>query len=106
MTPASSVSSMQVSGGLGLGASIGGESVTTSNVTVQDGQALVTLGQSEGLSTFEAFTLRLIAGGVSSVERLAAELVEAAQGRGAAVKKREDTHKMADANKAFAHYRW
>ncbi|HJK97492.1 MAG TPA: 30S ribosomal protein S7 [Polyangiaceae bacterium LLY-WYZ-14_1] len=40
------------------------------------------------------------------VERLAAELVEAAQGRGAAVKKREDTHKMADANKAFAHYRW
>jgi len=42
----------------------------------------------------------------SMVERLAAELVEAAQGRGAAVKKREDTHKMADANKAFAHYRW
>lgn len=40
------------------------------------------------------------------VERLAAELVEAAQGRGAAVKKREDTHKMAEANKAFAHYRW
>jgi len=40
------------------------------------------------------------------VERLAAELVEASQGRGAAVKKREDTHKMADANKAFAHYRW
>jgi small subunit ribosomal protein S7 len=42
----------------------------------------------------------------SMTERLAAELVEAAQGRGAAVKKREDTHKMADANKAFAHYRW
>ena len=42
----------------------------------------------------------------SMVERLAAELVEAAQGRGAAVKKREDTHKMAEANKAFAHYRW
>jgi small subunit ribosomal protein S7 len=39
-------------------------------------------------------------------ERLAAELVEAAQGRGNAVKKKEDTHKMADANKAFAHYRW
>ena len=40
------------------------------------------------------------------VERLAAELMEASQGRGNAVKKREDTHKMADANKAFAHYRW
>ncbi len=40
------------------------------------------------------------------VERLAAELKEAAEGRGTAVKKREDVHKMADANKAFAHYRW
>lgn len=39
-------------------------------------------------------------------ERLASELMDAAQGRGAAVKKREDTHKMAEANKAFAHYRW
>jgi len=42
----------------------------------------------------------------SMVERLAAELSEAAQGRGSAVKKRDDTHKMAEANKAFAHYRW
>ncbi len=40
------------------------------------------------------------------VERLAAELMEASQGRGNVVKKREDVHKMADANKAFAHYRW
>jgi small subunit ribosomal protein S7 len=39
-------------------------------------------------------------------ERLAGELLEAADNRGAAVKKREDTHKMAEANKAFAHYRW
>jgi len=39
-------------------------------------------------------------------ERLAAELVDAAQLRGNAVKKKDDTHKMADANKAFAHYRW
>ena len=39
-------------------------------------------------------------------ERLAGELVDAANGRGNAVKKRDDTHKMADANKAFAHYRW
>ena len=38
--------------------------------------------------------------------RLAAELLDAADHRGAAVKKREDTHKMAEANKAFAHYRW
>ena len=39
-------------------------------------------------------------------ERLAGELADAVNGRGAAVKKREDTHKMADANKAFSHYRW
>jgi len=38
--------------------------------------------------------------------RLAAELMEAAENRGAAVRKREDTHRMAEANKAFAHYRW
>jgi len=39
-------------------------------------------------------------------ERLAAELLDAVNSRGSAVKKREDTHKMADANKAFSHYRW
>lgn len=39
-------------------------------------------------------------------ERLAAELFDAAQNRGSAVKKREETHKMAEANRAFAHYRW
>ena len=39
-------------------------------------------------------------------ERLAAELVDAANNTGTAVKKREDTHKMAEANRAFAHYRW
>jgi small subunit ribosomal protein S7 len=39
-------------------------------------------------------------------ERLAAEFVDAAQLRGGAVKKKDDTHRMADANKAFAHYRW
>ncbi len=38
--------------------------------------------------------------------KLAGELMDAANGRGASVKKREDTHKMAEANKAFAHYRW
>lgn len=39
-------------------------------------------------------------------DRLAAELMEAASNRGSAVKKREDTHRMADANRAFSHYRW
>ncbi len=39
-------------------------------------------------------------------ERLSAELLEAANNRGTAVKKREDTHRMADANRAFSHYRW
>jgi small subunit ribosomal protein S7 len=40
------------------------------------------------------------------MERLAGEILDAANDRGTAVKKRDDTHKMADANKAFAHYRW
>jgi small subunit ribosomal protein S7 len=40
------------------------------------------------------------------VERLSGELIDAANSRGTAVKKREDTHRMADANKAFSHYRW
>ena len=40
------------------------------------------------------------------VERLSGELMDAANNRGTAVKKREDTHKMAEANRAFAHYRW
>ena len=42
----------------------------------------------------------------SMPQRLAGELLEAVEQRGAAVKKREDTHRMAEANKAFAHYRW
>jgi len=42
----------------------------------------------------------------SMAHRLANELMEAAENRGAAVRKREDTHRMAEANKAFAHYRW
>ena len=40
------------------------------------------------------------------VDRLSGELLDAANNRGSAVKKREDTHKMADANRAFSHYRW
>ena len=42
----------------------------------------------------------------SMAERLAGEMLDAANNRGAAVKKKEDTHRMAEANKAFAHYRW
>jgi small subunit ribosomal protein S7 len=42
----------------------------------------------------------------SMAERLAGELLDAANNRGAAIKKKEDTHRMAEANKAFAHYRW
>ena len=44
--------------------------------------------------------------GHSMAENLANEIIDAANGTGASVKKREDTHKMAEANKAFAHYRW
>ena len=42
----------------------------------------------------------------SMMERLAGEILDAANGRGGAMKKKEDTHRMAEANKAFAHYRW
>jgi len=45
-------------------------------------------------------------GGKSIKEKLAAELLDAANNTGTSVKKKEDTHKMAEANKAFAHYRW
>ena len=45
-------------------------------------------------------------GGRGMAENLASELIDASNGTGASVKKREDTHRMAEANKAFAHYRW
>lgn len=45
-------------------------------------------------------------GGKSMVEKLSAEVIDAAHNRGGSIKKREDTHKMAEANRAFAHYRW
>jgi small subunit ribosomal protein S7 len=45
-------------------------------------------------------------GGRSMAERLAAELMDASTGQGATIKKREDTHRMAEANRAFVHYRW
>ena len=45
-------------------------------------------------------------GGKSMVEKLSAEIIDAAHNRGGSIKKREDTHKMAEANRAFAHYRW
>jgi len=44
--------------------------------------------------------------GKSMVEKLAEELLDASQNKGGAIKKKEDTHRMAEANKAFAHYRW
>jgi len=44
--------------------------------------------------------------GRSMEEKLTAELLDAANNTGAAIKKKEDTHRMAEANKAFAHYRW
>ena len=45
-------------------------------------------------------------GGHSMAENLANEIIDASEGTGGSVKKREDTHRMAEANKAFAHYRW
>ena len=60
----------------------------------------------------QALAIRWLASAASSRnentmrERLAGELLDASQGRGTAVKKREDTHRMAEANRAFSHYRW
>jgi small subunit ribosomal protein S7 len=60
----------------------------------------------------QALAIRWIIGSARSrsentmEERLSGELLDASNNRGAAVKKREDTHRMADANKAFSHYRW
>ncbi|HET9402315.1 MAG TPA: 30S ribosomal protein S7, partial [Candidatus Acidoferrales bacterium] len=45
-------------------------------------------------------------GGKTMTDRLADELLDAANGKGGAIKKKEDVHRMAEANKAFAHYRW
>ena len=60
----------------------------------------------------QALAFRLLAqyarlrGGHSMAENLANEIIDASNGTGASVKKKDDTHKMAEANKAFAHYRW
>jgi len=60
----------------------------------------------------QALAIRWIVNAIRSrkekdmVEKLSAELIDAASNKGSAIKKREDTHKMAEANKAFAHFRW
>ena len=60
----------------------------------------------EFLATKRIITYARDRGGRSMAEKLAAELMDAAQGQGNTIKKKQDTHKMAEANKAFAHYRW
>ncbi|MCX5992886.1 MAG: 30S ribosomal protein S7 [Chloroflexi bacterium] len=60
----------------------------------------------EFLATKWIITYARDRGGRSMAEKLAAELMDAAQGQGNTIKKKQDTHKMAEANKAFAHYRW
>ena len=55
---------------------------------------------------FDGVAREILRGEKSMGMRLANELMEAAENRGTAVKKREDTHRMAEANKAFSHYRW
>ena len=59
-------------------------------------------------STAEGIFYRALAqvGEKTMTDKLAAEIIEAAASKGNAIKKREDVHRMADANKAFAHYRW
>ena len=52
------------------------------------------------------FAMRVTRKGKSMAEKLAAELMDAAAGQGATIKRRDETHKMAESNKAFAHYRW
>lgn len=71
-------------------------------------QVPIEVGQHRGqsLSIRWLITNARTRGEKTMVDRLSNELLEASGGRGNAVKKREDTHRMADANKAFAHYRW
>ena len=66
----------------------------------------VRLSRSQALSIRWIISFAGARGEKNMAAKLAGELMDAANGRGAAVKKREDTHRMAEANKAFAHYRW
>ena len=71
-------------------------------------QVPIEVGQFEGESLGSRWLIMAARNrsGKSMMEKLAQELMDAANGQGTAVKKREDTHKMAEANKAFAHYRY
>jgi small subunit ribosomal protein S7 len=60
----------------------------------------------EGLAIRWLLTAARSRGGKSMAERLSSELLDAANGQGTAVKKKDETHRMAEANRAFAHYRW
>ena len=62
--------------------------------------------RSEALALRWLINYARLRGGHSMAENLANEIIDASNGTGAAVKKREETHRMAEANKAFAHYRW
>lgn len=66
----------------------------------------VKAGRQEVLATRWLIAAARTRGEKGTVPKLTAELVEAFHGRGGAIKKKEDTHRMAEANKAFAHYRW
>ena len=66
----------------------------------------VTPARSQALGLRWLVRYARLRGGRGMAENLANEIMDAANGTGAAVKKREDTHRMAEANKAFAHYRW
>ena len=66
----------------------------------------VTPARSEALALRWLTKVSLERGGKGMADNLADEIIDASNGTGAAVKKREDTHRMAEANKAFAHYRW
>ncbi|MGB7295166.1 MAG: 30S ribosomal protein S7 [Candidatus Aminicenantales bacterium] len=66
----------------------------------------VTVERSTGVAVRWLLGFARARSGKSMEEKLAAELMDAMSNRGGAIKKREDTHKMAEANRAFAHYRW
>ena len=66
----------------------------------------VRTSRSQALSIRWLIGFAMARGEKSMAAKLAGELIDAASGRGAAMKKKDDTHRMAEANKAFAHYRW
>ena len=83
-----------------------GKTTTTERILFYTGKTYKIGEVHDGAATMDFMAQEQERGEKTMDQKLAAELLDAANNRGNAVKKREDTHKMADANRAFSHYRW